>query len=62
MSVKTAGCPRWNPYQTFAWTTKEMQAWVDTYGAWGQWDGKRWELVSRRICPGRYAVSFREAE
>lgn len=59
MKTKTQ-CPRWNPYQTFVWTVKEMQAWADEYGAWGQWDGKRWRLVSRRIVPGRYEISFKD--
>lgn len=53
-------CPRWNPYQIFVWTIKEMQAWADQCGPWGQWDGKRWRLVSRRIVPGRYEISFKE--
>lgn len=58
--LKSTAAPRWNPYQTFIWTTKEMKAWVDTYGEWGQWDGKRWKMIAARLCPGRYTISFKD--
>lgn len=53
-------CPRWNPYQTFVWTKRELQAWYDTVGAFGSYDGRAWEPKVKSLGVGRYEVRFIE--
>lgn len=53
-------CPEWNPYMVYVWTAKQMQSWVDVNGASGGFDGKRWKMIYKRLCPGRYEISFKE--
>lgn len=50
--------PTWTPYHTYVWTLKQMQAWVDYNGARALWDGKMWEMKYKKVCPGRYSISF----
>jgi len=51
--------PNWNPYQTFIWNRKQIQAWYDIFGSSGQYDGKLWKLISKKVCPDRYEIKFK---
>jgi kynureninase len=60
MKSKDPELPRWNPYQHFVWSTEQLQAWFDAYGAWGQYDGRMWKPKAKLIGPDRYEVKFLE--
>jgi hypothetical protein len=44
------------PGMVYTFTLKELQKVVDTYGASMFYNGVLYDIMSKRICPGRYKV------
>jgi hypothetical protein len=51
--------PRWNPYQTFVWSKKELQNWYDAFGSQCAYDGRLWKPKTKSLGAGRYEISFK---
>ncbi len=49
---------RWNPYQTFVISFKELKEWYETYGSSCFYDGFQWKPKSEKLMPGIIEVRF----
>lgn len=50
----------WQPWMVYTWTKQMLQAWYDTHGSFGLYNGKMWEPDARNLGVGRYEVKFKE--
>lgn len=40
---------KWNPYQKFTWTRRQLNEWIAENGRCAFYDGVLWEVQSKRI-------------
>lgn len=58
MPTKPIPCPDWNPYHTYVWSTKQVQAWLERNGNINFYDGAVWDMVKKNLGVGRYSIRF----
>lgn len=46
--------PPWNPYQTFVWEKKVIESWIEFWGHGAFFNGKFWEIQSKRIAGSKF--------
>lgn len=52
----------WHPRMVYVWTHKQILKWIDTYGRWSFYNGKRYTIDTKKIFGNRYEVKFKDID
>lgn len=48
----------WHPSGIYIWNKKQITKWIDTYGRYCFYNGKRYSIKPKKIFGDRYEVKF----
>lgn len=57
-----ASVTNWHPNQTYTWTRQDIVEWIDIYGGWAFYNGKRYSIKTKKIFGDRYEVTFKDID
>ena len=52
----------WNPRATYVWTKQQIEKWLDVFGTWGFFAGRRYTIQPKKIFGNRYEVKFKDID